>query len=115
MNIDIEFFPTWKLNFEDLPIKINSTNLLINGSAYGYSATMVNTTDDDKGEINLSYRDIEDIEKVKIDSFITEDMKVIGLNAIPLHLTSMPVTEHCKPIDETWIPIIEEKLKEKLA
>lgn len=103
MNIDIEFIPTWKFNFKDLPIKINSRNILITGIAHGYSANMYNNQHD-KSKISLSLRDIEGINRVKIESFITEEMKDIGIDKIPFRT----------PIDETWIPIIEEKLKELL-
>tara|TARA_R110002167_G_scaffold2700_2_gene13405 strand:+ start:887 stop:1234 length:348 start_codon:yes stop_codon:yes gene_type:complete len=115
MNLIIEFIPTWKFNFKDLPIKINSRNILITGTAHGYSANMYGNHHE-KGEINLTFRDIEGIERVNIESFITEDMQEIGANKIPLDQTSMPTEKDgCTPIDEIWIPIIKEKLKELLA
>ena len=109
MNIDIEFIPTWKFNFKDLPIKINSRNVLITGSAEGYSANMQNNQHD-KGEINLTFRDIEGIERVNIESFITEDMQEIGIEDIQFDQSNF------SDWDEIGMQLqVEEKLKEKLA
>ena len=108
MNIDIEFIPTWKFNFKDLPIKINSRNVLITGSAEGYSANMQNNQHD-KGEINLTFRDIE-IERVNIESFITEDMQEIGIQDIQFDQSNF------SDWDEVGMQLqVEEKLKELLA
>lgn len=109
MNIDIEFIPTWKFNFKDLPIKINSRNVLITGSAEGYSANMQNNHHD-KGEINLTFRDIEGIERVNIKSFITEDMQEIGIEGIQFDQSNF------SDWDEVGMQLqVEEKLKELLA
>ena len=109
MNIDIEFIPTWKFNFKDLPIKINSRNVLITGSAEGYSANMQNNQHD-KGEINLTFRDIEGIERVNIESFITEDMQEIGIEDIQFDQSNF------SDWDEIGMQLqVEEKLKELLA
>jgi len=109
MNIDIEFIPTWKFNFKDLPIKINSRNVLITGSAEGYSANMQNNQHD-KGEINLTFRDIEGIERVNIESFITEDMQEIGIQDIQFDQSNF------SDWDEVGMQLqVEEKLKELLA
>jgi len=109
MNIDIEFIPTWKFNFKDLPIKINSRNVLITGSAEGYSANMQNNQHD-KGEINLTFRDIEGIERVNIESFITEDMQKIGIEDIQFDQSNF------SDWDEVGMQLqVEEKLKELLA
>ena len=109
MNIDIEFIPTWKFNFKDLPIKINSRNVLITGSAEGYSANMQNNHHD-KGEINLTFRDIEGIERVNIESFITEDMREIGIEGIQFDQSNF------SDWDEVGMQLqVEEKLKELLA
>jgi len=109
MNIDIEFIPTWKFNFKDLPIKINSRNLLITGTAHGYSANMQNNQHD-KGEINLTFRDIEGIERVNIESFITEDMQEIGIEDIQFDQSNF------SDWDEVGMQLqVEEKLKELLA
>jgi hypothetical protein len=109
MNIDIEFIPTWKFNFKDLPIKINSRNVLITGSAEGYSANMQNNQHD-KGEINLTFRDIEGIERVNIESFITEDMQEIGIEDIQFDQSNF------SDWDEVGMQLqVEEKLKELLA
>ena len=110
MNIDIEFIPTWKFNFKDLPIKINSRNVLITGTAHGYSANMQNNHHE-KGEINLTFRDIEDIERVNIESFITKDMQEIGvINKIPFDRSNF------SDWDEVGMQLqVEEKLKELLA
>jgi len=109
MNIDIEFIPTWKFNFKDLPIKINSRNVLITGSAEGYSANMQNNQHD-KGEINLTFRDIEGIERVNIESFITKDMQEIGIQDIQFDQSNF------SDWDEVGMQLqVEEKLKELLA
>ena len=109
MNIDIEFIPTWKFNFKDLPIKINSRNVLITGTAHGYSANMYNNQHD-KGEINLTFRDIEGIERVNIKSFITEDMQEIGIEGIRFDQSNF------SDWDEVGMQLqVEEKLKELLA
>ena len=109
MNIDIEFIPTWKFNFRDLPIKINSRNVLLTGSAEGYSANMQNNQHD-KGEINLTFRDIEGIERVNIESFITEDMQEIGIEDIQFDQSNF------SDWDEVGMQLqVEEKLKELLA
>lgn len=109
MNIDIEFIPTWKFNFKDLPIKINSRNVLITGTAHGYSANMQNNQHD-KGEINLTFRDIEGIEKVNIESFITEDMQEIGIEDIQFDQSNF------SDWDEVGMQLqVQEKLKELLA
>ena len=109
MNIDIEFIPTWKFNFKDLPIKINSRNVLITGTAHGYSANMQNIQHD-KGEINLTFRDIEGIERVNIESFITEDMREIGIEDIQFDQSNF------SDWDEVGMQLqVEEKLKELLA
>jgi len=109
MNIDIEFIPTWKFNFKDLPIKINSRNVLLTGSAEGYSANMQNNQHD-KGEINLTFRDIEGIERVNIESFITEDMQEIGIEDIQFDQSNF------SDWDEVGMQLqVEEKLKELLA
>tara|TARA_R110000824_G_scaffold325081_1_gene512010 strand:- start:361 stop:690 length:330 start_codon:yes stop_codon:yes gene_type:complete len=109
MNIDIEFIPTWKFNFKDLPIKINSRNVLITGTAHGYSANMYNNQHD-KGEINLTFRDIEGIERVNIKSFITEDMQEIGIEGIRFNQSNF------SDWDEVGMQLqVEEKLKELLA
>ena len=109
MNIDIEFIPTWKFNFKDLPIKINSRNVLITGSAEGYSANMQNNQHD-KGEINLTFRDIEGIRKVIIESFITEDMQEIGIEDIQFDQSNF------SDWDEVGMQLqVEEKLKQLLA
>jgi len=109
MNIIIEFIPTWKFNFKDLLIKINSRNVLITGSAEGYSANMQNNHHD-KGEINLTFRDIEDIERVNIKSFITEDMQEIGIEGIQFDQSNF------SDWDEVGMQLqVEEKLKELLA
>jgi len=109
MNIDIEFIPTWKFNFKDLPIKINSRNVLITGTAEGYSANMQNNQHD-KGEINLTFRDIEGIERVNIESFITEDMREIGIEDIQFDQSNF------SDWDEVGMQLqVEEKLKELLA
>ena len=109
MNIDIEFIPTWKFNFKDLPIKINSRNVLITGTAHGYSANMYNNQHD-KGEINLTFRDIEGIERVNIESFITEDMREIGIEDIQFDQSNF------SDWDEVGMQLqVEEKLKELLA
>jgi len=109
MNIIIEFIPNWKFNFKDLPIKINSRNVLITGSAEGYSANMQNNHHD-KGEINLTFRDIEDIERVNIKSFITEDMQEIGIEGIQFDQSNF------SDWDEVGMQLqVEEKLKELLA
>jgi hypothetical protein len=109
MNIDIEFIPTWKFNFKDLPIKINSRNVLITGTAEGYSANMQNNQHD-KGEINLTFRDIEGIERVNIESFITEDMQEIGIQDIQFDQSNF------SDWDEVGMQLqVEEKLKELLA
>jgi len=109
MFIDIEFIPTWKFNFKDLPIKINSRNVLITGSAEGYSANMQNNQHD-KGEINLTFRDIEGIERVNIESFITEDMQKIGIEDIQFDQSNF------SDWDEVGMQLqVEEKLKELLA
>jgi len=109
MFIDIEFIPTWKFNFKDLPIKINSRNVLITGSAEGYSANMQNNQHD-KGEINLTFRDIEGIERVNIESFITEDMQEIGIQDIQFDQSNF------SDWDEVGMQLqVEEKLKELLA
>tara|TARA_R110000782_G_scaffold134546_2_gene226903 strand:+ start:399 stop:728 length:330 start_codon:yes stop_codon:yes gene_type:complete len=109
MNIDIEFIPTWKFNFKDLPIKINSRNVLITGTAEGYSANMQNNQHE-KGEINLTFRDIEDIERVNIESFVTEDMQEIGIADIQFNQSNF------SDWDEVGIQLqVEEKLKELLA
>lgn len=86
MNIDIEFIPTWVFNFKDLPIKINYKEVYITGTAEGYSANMYNNQHD-KSKIVLSLQDIEGIQKLNIESFITEDMKDIGINKIPFETT----------------------------
>jgi len=109
MNIDIEFIPTWKFNFKDLPIKINARTVLITGSAEGYSANMQNNHHD-KGEINLTFRDIENIERVHIESFITKDMQEIGIQSI--QFDQFNFTDW----DEVGMQLqVEEKLKELLA
>ena len=109
MNIDIEFIPTWNFNFKDLPIKINSRNVLITGTAHGYSANMQNNQHD-KGEINLTFRDIEGIERVKIESFITEDMQEIGIQDIQFDQSNF------SDWDEVGMQLqVEEKLKELLV
>jgi len=109
MNIDIEFIPTWNFNFKDLPIKINSRNVLITGTAQGYSANMYNNQHD-KSKISLSLRDIEGINRVKIESFITEDMKDIGIDKIPFDQSNFT------DWDEVGMQLqVEEKLKELLA
>ena len=109
MNIDIEFIPTWKFNFKDLPIKINSKNVLMTGTAYGYSANLQNNHHD-KGEINLTFRDIEGIERVNIESFITEDMREIGIEGIQFDQSNFT------DWDEVGMQLqVEEKLKELLA
>jgi hypothetical protein len=109
MNIDIEFIPTWKFNFKDLPIKINSRNVLITGSAHGYSANMYNNQHD-KSKISLSLRDIEGINRVKIESFITEDMQEIGIEDIQFDQSNF------SDWDEVGMQLqVEEKLKELLA
>jgi hypothetical protein len=109
MKLDIEFMPTWKFNFKDLPIKINSRNVLITGSAEGYSANMQNNHHD-KGEINLTFRDIEDIERVNIKSFITEDMREIGIEDIQFDQSNF------SDWDEGGMQLqVEEKLKELLV
>ena len=109
MNIDIEFIPTWKFNFKDLPIKINSRNVLITGTAHGYSANMQNNHHE-KGEINLTFRDIEGIERVNIKSFITEDMQEIGIEGIRFNQSNF------SDWDEVGMQLqVEEKLKELLA
>ena len=109
MKLDIEFIPTWKFNFKDLPIKINSRNVLITGSAEGYSANMQNNQHD-KGEINLTFRDIEGIERVNIESFITEDMQEIGIEDIQFDQSNF------SDWDEVGMQLqVEEKLKELLA
>ena len=109
MKLDIEFMPTWKFNFKDLPIKINSRNVLITGSAEGYSANMQNNHHD-KGEINLTFRDIEDIERVNIKSFITEDMREIGIEDIQFDQSNF------SDWDEVGMQLqVEEKLKELLV
>lgn len=109
MNVEIEFIPTWKFNFKDLPIKINSRNVLITGSAEGYSANMQNNQHD-KGEINLTFRDIEGIERVNIESFITEDMQEIGIEDIQFDQSNF------SDWDEVGMQLqVEEKLKELLA
>ena len=109
MNIDIEFIPTWNFNFKDLPIKINSRNVLITGTAHGYSANMYNNQHD-KAKINLTFRDIEGIERVKIESFITEDMQEIGIEGIPFDRSNF------SDWDEVGMQLqVEEKLKELLA
>ena len=101
--------PTWEFNFKDLPIKINSRNVLITGFARGYSANMQNNQND-KGEVSLTYRDIEDIEKIKIESFITEDMKVMGLPNIQFDRSDF------REWDEFGIHMqVEEKIKENLS
>ena len=109
MNIDIEFIPTWKFNFKDLPIKINSRNVLITGTAHGYSANMYNNQHD-KAKINLTFRDIEGIERVNIESFITEDMQEIGIEGIQFDQSNF------SDWDEVGMQLqVEEKLKELLA
>jgi len=109
MNIDIEFIPTWKFNFKDLQISINSRNVLITGTAHGYSANMQNNQHD-KGEINLTFRDIEGIERVNIESFITEDMQKIGIQDIQFDQSNF------SDWDEVGMQLqVEEKLKELLA
>jgi hypothetical protein len=109
MNIDIEFIPTWKFNFKDLPIKINSRNVLLTGSAEGYSANMQNNQHD-KGEINLTLRDIEGINRLNIESFITEDMQEIGIEDIQFDQSNF------SDWDEVGMQLqVEEKLKELLA
>ena len=109
MNIIIEFTPTWKFNFKDLPIKINSRNVLITGTAHGYSANMYGNHHE-KGEINLTFRDIEGIERVKIESFITEDMQEIGIEDIQFDQSNF------SDWDEVGMQLqVEEKLKELLA
>ena len=109
MNIDIEFIPTWNFNFKDLPIKINSRNVLITGTAHGYSANMQNNHHE-KGEINLTFRDIEGIERVNIESFITEDIREIGIEDIQFDQSNF------SDWDEVGMQLqVEEKLKELLA
>ena len=109
MNIEIEFIPTWKFNFKDLQIKINSRIVLITGTAHGYSANMQNNQHD-KGEVNLTFRDIEGIERVNIESFITEDMQEIGIEDIQFDQSNF------SDWDEVGMQLqVEEKLKELLA
>lgn len=106
MNIDIEFVPQWVFNFKDLPIKINDKEVYIIGTAEGYSANMYNNQHD-KSKVSLSLRDIEGIERVKIESFITEDMQEIGVEQIPWEGCSW--TDY----DEVGIRLeVEQKLKE---
>ena len=101
--------PTWKFNFKDLPIKINSRNVLLTGSAEGYSANMQNNQHD-KGEINLTLRDIEGINRLNIESFITEDMQEIGIEDIQFDQSNF------SDWDEVGMQLqVEEKLKELLA
>jgi hypothetical protein len=64
----------------------------------------------EKGEINLTFRDIEGIERVNIESFITEDMQEIGIQDIQFDQSNF------SDWDEVGMQLqVEEKLKELLA
>ena len=107
MNIDIEFVPQWVFNFKDLPIKINAKEVYITGTAEGYSANMYNNLNDRNSKFTLTFKDIEDIKRIHIEVFTTQDMKDIGVEQIPWEGCSW--TDY----DEVGIRLeVEQKLKE---
>lgn len=107
MNIDIEFIPTWVFNFKDLPIKINDKEVYITGTAEGYSANLYNNLSDKNNKFTLTFKDIEDINRIHIEVFTTQDMRELGVEQIPWESCSW--TDY----DEVGIELeVAKKLKE---
>ena len=107
MKIEIEFVPQWVFNFKDLRIKINDKQVYITGTAEGYSANMYNYNINKNSKFTLTFKDIEDIKRIQIEVFTTEDMRDIGVEQISWEGCSW--TDY----DEVGIQLeVEQKLKE---